>query len=236
MMKTVHLKESGSARSGSAPGGEDIIVPKIFCLGRNYAKHAAELNSEVPEDPMVFMKPSSAIVHGGAKVGIPAMTKDFHHETEIYFVIGREGKNIRKEEARSYITAVGIGLDLTLRDVQNELKDAGKPWLISKGFDGSAPISDAVPVDGIDFNNLELNLSVNGRPRQQGSYKNTIFKIEEVIAFISRLFTMERGDLIFTGTPEGVAKLSPGDKLHAELLVKTQDSASQLAQLDIEIG
>ncbi|MCL5033897.1 MAG: fumarylacetoacetate hydrolase family protein [Bacteroidetes bacterium] len=176
------------------------------------------MKSDVPQKPVVFMKPSSAIVHDGAEVSIPAMTNDLHHETEIYFVIGKEGKDIRKEDARSHIAAMGIGLDLTLRDLQTELKNAGNPWLISKGFDGSAPISNAVPVDGVDFNSLELSLAVNGKPRQQGSYKNTIFKIEEVIAFISQLFTLERGDLIFTGTPEGVAKLNHGDKLHAELI------------------
>jgi 2-keto-4-pentenoate hydratase/2-oxohepta-3-ene-1,7-dioic acid hydratase in catechol pathway len=207
-MKTVHLTKTS----------DDIIVPKIFCLGKNYAKHAAEMKSDVPQKPVVFMKPSSAIVHDGAEVSIPAMTNDLHHETEIYFVIGKEGKDIRKEDARSHIAAMGIGLDLTLRDLQTELKNAGNPWLISKGFDGSAPISNAVPVDGVDFNSLELSLAVNGKPRQQGSYKNTIFKIEEVIAFISQLFTLERGDLIFTGTPEGVAKLNHGDKLHAELI------------------
>lgn len=217
-MKTVHLSKTK----------EDVTVPKIFCLGKNYAKHAAEMKMEVPKKPVVFMKPSAAIVHAGAKVAIPAMTNDLHHETEIYFVIGKEGKNIRREDARSYISAMGIGLDLTLRDIQTELKNAGNPWLISKGFDGSAPISEAVPVDGIDFNSLKLSLTVNGKPRQSGSYTDTIFKIEDVIAFISQLFTLERGDLIFTGTPEGVAKLNPGDKLHAELVGHTA--------LDIEIG
>lgn len=217
-MKTVHLTESK----------EDIIVPKIFCLGKNYARHAAEMKMEVPKKPIVFMKPSEAIVYSGARVGIPAMTKDLHHETEIYFVIGKKGKDISKEEARSFITAVGVGLDLTLRDVQTELKNAGNPWLISKGFDGSAPISDAVPADGVDFNSLELSLAVNGKPRQHGSYADTIFKVEDTVAFISQLFTLERGDLIFTGTPEGVAKLNPGDRLHAELVGR--------ASLDIEIG
>ncbi len=217
-MKTVHIAKSN----------QDIIVPKIFCLGKNYAKHAAEMKSDVPQRPVVFMKPSSAIVHNGAKVKIPAMTKDLHHETEIFFVIGKEGKDIRKEEARSYVDSMGIALDLTLRDVQSELKNAGNPWLISKGFDGSAPISNAVPVEGVDFNKLELSLSVNGQVRQRGGYTDTIFKIEDVIVFISQLFTLERGDLIFTGTPEGVAKLNPGDKLHAEL--------TGYASLDIEIG
>lgn len=217
-MKTVHLTKSN----------EDIIVPKIFCLGKNYAKHAAEMKMDVPKKPIVFMKPSEAIVHTGAKVGIPAMTNDLHHETEIYFLIGKKGKDIRREEAHSFVEAMGVGLDLTLRDLQTELKNGGNPWLISKGFDGSAPISDAVPVDGVDFNSLELSLSVNGKPRQHGSYKDTIFKIEETIVFISQLFTLERGDLIFTGTPEGVAKLNPGDKLHAELVGR--------ASIDIEIG
>ncbi len=217
-MKTVHIAKSN----------QDIIVPKIFCLGKNYAKHAAEMKSDVPQRPVVFMKPSSAIVHNGARVKIPPMTKDLHHETEIFFVIGKEGKDIRKEEARSYVDSMGIALDLTLRDVQSELKNAGNPWLISKGFDGSAPISNAVPVEGVDFNKLELSLSVNGQVRQRGGYTDTIFKIEDVIVFISQLFTLERGDLIFTGTPEGVAKLNPGDKLHAEL--------TGYASLDIEIG
>ena len=207
-METVHLLKTG----------ENVIVPKIFCLGKNYAKHAAEMKSNIPDKPIVFMKPSSAIVHDGAKIRIPAMTNDLHHETEIFFVLGKDGKNIRKEEARSFISGMGIGLDLTLRDVQSELRSAGNPWLISKGFDGSAPISDARSVDGVNFDSLELTLSVNGQPRQHGSYRNTIFKIEEVIAFISQLFTLERGDLIFTGTPEGVAQLKPGDKLHAELV------------------
>ncbi len=207
-MKTVHLSKFN----------EDVIVPKIFCLGKNYAKHAAEMKSEVPGRPVVFMKPSSAIVHNGAKVKIPAMTKNLHHETEIFFVIGREGRKIQKSDARSYLSGVGIGLDLTLRDIQDELKEKGNPWLISKGFDGSAPISDAVPTDGLDFNSLQLQLSVNDQQRQHGYYTDTIFKIEDVIAFISELFTLERGDLIFTGTPEGVSRLVAGDRLHAELV------------------
>lgn len=207
-MKTVHLAKTG----------EDIIVPKIFCLGKNYEKHAAEMKSDVPRDPIVFMKPSSAIVHTGARIKIPAMTKDLHHETEIFFLIGEEGKDIREGDARSFIIGMGIGLDLTLRDVQTELRNGGNPWLISKGFDGSAPVSDVVPVEGVDFNSLRSMLSVNGALRQQGSYMNTIFKIEKVISFISQFFTLEPGDLIFTGTPEGVGQLKAGDRLHAELI------------------
>lgn len=226
-MKTVHVLKANSTEGRSAIGSEDIPVPNIFCLGKNYAKHAAEMKSEVPQRPVVFMKPSTAIVHDGARVKIPDMTHDMHHETEIFFVVGKEGKDISKEDARSYISAMGIGLDLTMRDVQTELKNSGNPWLISKGFDSSAPISDAVPTGNVDFNSLELRLLVNSKPRQQGSYKNTIFKIEEVVEFISRLFTLERGDLIFTGTPEGVAQLHPGDKLHAELV--------GYASLDVEM-
>ncbi len=223
-MQIVHLSANSSSKGNK---GEDIVVPKIFCLGKNYVKHAAEMKSEVPEQPVVFMKPSSAIVHCGAQIKIPPMTNDFHHETEIFFVVGKLGRYIRREDARSFISGMGIGLDLTLRDVQTKLKDKGNPWLISKGFDGSAPISNAVPVDGIDFENLELTLQVNGVVRQRGSYRETIFKIEDVIAFLSELFTLERGDLIFTGTPEGVGRLNHGDKLHAELV--------NYASLDVEI-
>jgi len=214
-METVHLSETG----------EDIIVPKIFCLGKNYAKHAVEMSqwdpvgkSVVPDKPIVFMKPSSAIVHDGAKIKFPPMTNDLHHETEIFFVIGKKGKNIRKEAAKSFISAMGVGLDLTLRDVQTELRNQGNPWLISKGFDGSAPISEAVPVGTVDFDSLETKLLVNGKQRQHGYYNDTIFKIEEIISFLSELFTLELGDLIFTGTPEGVAQLHHGDKLHAEMV------------------
>jgi acylpyruvate hydrolase len=218
-MNTVHLTQSN----------EDIIVPKIFCLGKNYAKHAAEMSkwdpagkSEVPQKPIIFMKPSSSIVHNGARIEIPRITNDMHHETEIYFVIGKQGKNIPKDDARSFITAMGVGLDLTLRDIQTELRNSGNPWLISKGFDGSAPISDAVPIDGVDFDSLQIRLNVNDRMRQHGYYKDTIFKIEHIVSYLSGLFTLERGDLVFTGTPEGVARLNHGDKLHAELVGFTE--------------
>ena len=216
-METVHFSESG----------EDILVPAIFCLGKNYARHAAEMDSQVPETPIVFMKPSTAIVHNGARIGLPVITNDLHHETEIFFVLGKEGRNVRKGDARSYIAAMGVGLDLTLRDVQSKLRKDGNPWLISKGFDGSAPISDAVPVKDVNFEELEISLTVNGKERQRGRYSSTIFKIEDVIVFISRLFTLERGDLIFTGTPEGVSRLERGDRLHAELV--------NYVSLDVEI-
>ncbi|MGC8595163.1 MAG: fumarylacetoacetate hydrolase family protein [Candidatus Kryptoniota bacterium] len=197
---------------------KEIIVPKIFCVGKNYVKHAVEMKSSIPGNPIIFMKPSSAIVHDGARIEVPTITKEMHHETEIFFVIGAGGKNIKKEHALRHIAGVGVGLDLTLRDIQAELKKEGNPWLISKGFDGSAPISDAVPVTGIDLASLSIRLYVGGYIRQQGNYKDTIFKVEEIVEYISQLFTLEQGDLIFTGTPEGVASISAGDKLKAELL------------------
>lgn len=211
---------------------EEIIVPKIFCVGKNYAKHAAEMKSDIPERPVIFMKPSSAIVHNGARIEVPTITKEMHHETEIFFVIGDGGKHINKNDALKHIAGVGVGLDLTLRDVQLELKKDGNPWLISKGFDGSAPISDAVSLRGNEMISLSIRLFVNGHLRQYGNYKDTIFKVEEIIEYISQLFTLERGDLIFTGTPEGVSSISAGDSLKAELL---DGKGEVLTSLGVEI-
>jgi 2-keto-4-pentenoate hydratase/2-oxohepta-3-ene-1,7-dioic acid hydratase (catechol pathway) len=221
-MNTIRFKNSN----------EEIIVPKIFCVGKNYARHAVEMKSDIPGNPVIFMKPSTAIVHDGSKVEVPTITKEMHHETEIFFVIGAGGKNLKKSDALKHIVGVGVGLDLTLRDVQGELKRDGNPWLISKGFDGSAPISEVVPVDGLDLISLSIRLYVDGHLRQHGSYRDTIFKVEEIIEYISQLFTLERGDLIFTGTPEGVASISAGDKLKAELL---DGSGMVLTSVGVEI-
>lgn len=197
---------------------ERIHVSKILCLGLNYLEHIAEMKSEKPAEPLVFMKPPSAIIHNNGTIVIPPFSKEAHHEVEIVVAIGKTGKNIATEDALSHIFGFGIGIDVTLRDIQNEAKKKGKPWVIAKGFDTSAPISDFVNKSKIkDLDNMELKLLVNGATKQQGNSKDMIFKYAEIIAYLSTIFTLNRGDLIFTGTPEGVGQIKSGDKLKASL-------------------
>lgn len=197
---------------------EKIQVSKIFCLGLNYLDHISEMNSEKPSEPMVFMKPASAIIHDGESIIIPKISNDVHHEAEIVLLIGKEGKNISVEEAESYILGIGVGIDVTLRDIQSEAKKKGRPWLVSKGFDTSAPVSEFIPVERFnDFNDINISLSVNGNIRQNGNSKDMIFKFAETISYLSEIFTFNKGDLIFTGTPKGVSKINKGDKISVNL-------------------
>lgn len=197
---------------------EKINVPKILCLGLNYAEHAKEMKSEKPESPVIFMKPSSAIIHNQENIIIPSISNEVHHEVEVVLLIGKDGKNIPKEEALEYISGVGIGLDLTLRDVQKEAKSKGRPWTVSKGFDTSAPISDFISIDKIDnLNSLSFQLKVNNELKQSGNISDMIFKPNEIISYLSTIFTLQKGDLIYTGTPEGVGQIVSGDKLTASL-------------------
>jgi acylpyruvate hydrolase len=193
-------------------------VRKIFCIGRNYADHAREMKADVPEAPVFFLKPPTAVIGDGGLIRIPSISKELHHEVEMTVLLGRGGKDISRGNALNLVAGYGIGLDMTLRDVQSEAKKKGLPWTLAKGFDTSAPLSEFVPADQIaDPNNLNLKLDVNGLPRQQSNTKNFIFKIDALIAYISQFFTFEPGDIIFTGTPEGVAPAASGDRLEATL-------------------
>lgn len=208
---------------------EPLEIKKIFCIGRNYADHAKEMNAAIPEAPIFFLKPSTAIIGEGEAIRIPSISKDLHHEIEMTVLIGRGGKNILKGNALNHVAGYGIGLDMTLRDVQSDAKKKGLPWTLAKGFDTSAPISHFVPADEIsDPHALEVRLDVNGTTRQYSSTSNFIFKIDELIAYISQFFTFERGDIIFTGTPEGVAAAASGDRLEARLLSPTQTVLASL--------
>lgn len=212
---------------------EPIEVRKIFCIGRNYADHAKEMNAAVPEAPVFFLKPSTAIIGEGGIIRIPSISKDLHHEIEMTVLIGRGGKDILRGNALNHVAGYGIGLDMTLRDVQSDAKKKGLPWTLAKGFDTSAPMSRFVPAEEIaDPHQLEVRLDVNGTTRQQSSTSNFIFKLEELIAYISQFFTFERGDIIFTGTPQGVAAAAHGDKLEAQLLSSTR---SVLASLNVSV-
>ncbi|HTY35938.1 MAG TPA: fumarylacetoacetate hydrolase family protein [Bacteroidota bacterium] len=208
-MATVFIKGSN----------EPVEVRKIFCIGRNYADHAKEMNAAVPESPIFFLKPPTAVIGEGGTICIPSISNELHHEIEMTVLIGRGGKDILKGNAFNHVAGYGIGLDMTLRDVQSDAKKKGLPWTLAKGFDTSAPLSEFVPAGEIaDPHDLIVKLDVNGSTRQQSSTRNFIFSLDTLIAYISQFFTFERGDIIFTGTPEGVAAAASGDRLEAQLL------------------
>lgn len=213
-----------------ADSGEQLSVSKIICVGQNYPEHVAEMNPGavvLPVKPMIFLKPPSAIAHDGATIVRPAASTEMHHEVEWIVVIGKSGKRISREDARGHILGYGVGVDFTLRDLQAEAKKAGKPWALAKGFDGSALISDIVVKEKIPSPESEqLSLSVNGEVRQTGRPSEMIFPIDRLIEFISEFMTLERGDVIYTGTPHGVGPLNRGDRLTASLGEWTRVSAT----------
>jgi len=199
--------------------GEEIEIKKIFCVGRNYAEHAREMKDAIPEAPVFFLKPATAIIRDGGVVSAPSISREFHHEVEMTVLIGKGGKNIQRGNALNHVAGYGIGLDMTMRDIQNDAKKRGLPWTLSKAFDTSAPISNFTPARDVpDPHNLWIKLDVNGTTRQRSSTSNFIFKVDELIAYISQFFTFERGDILFTGTPAGVAPTAAGDRLEAQLL------------------
>ncbi|UTW65288.1 fumarylacetoacetate hydrolase family protein [bacterium SCSIO 12643] len=191
---------------------------KIICIGRNYAMHAKELNNPVPKEPVMFMKPDSALLQSQKPFFIPDFTKDVHHELEIVVKINRLGKHIKKKFAHKYYNSITVGIDFTARDVQKDLKSKGLPWEIAKAFDGSAPIGKFIPVDQFeDLQNLNFKLEKNGTPVQIGNTKDMLFDIDTLIEHISKYFTLKIGDLIYTGTPAGVGSVQIGDQLVASI-------------------
>jgi len=198
--------------------GEPIPVQKVICLGQNYAEHAKELKFDVPDSPVFFLKPASAIIHQGEQIIIPAISHDVHHEVELTVLIGKTGKDIPRESALQYVAGYGIGLDITLRDIQFEAKKKGLPWSLAKGFDTAAPLSEFIePVITGDPMSLSIQLKINGIIRQSSSTGKLIFPVDTIISYISQFMTFERGDVIYTGTPEGVSRIDHGDKLEAVL-------------------
>lgn len=196
----------------------ELSVNSIFCIGRNYAEHAKELQNEVPEEPMVFLKPVSSVICDGESIVLPKQSREVHHEVELLVAIGQGGKNIGRKDALKHIAGYGIGIDVTARDLQQDAKKRSHPWTVAKGFDTFAPISNFVPATAIqDPQNLELKLEVNNKVRQQGNTRDMIFPVAELVAYLSTIFTLMPGDLIFTGTPEGVSAISKGDQIIASL-------------------
>jgi 2-keto-4-pentenoate hydratase/2-oxohepta-3-ene-1,7-dioic acid hydratase in catechol pathway len=197
---------------------KEFTVGKIVCVGRNYAEHAKELGNEVPDKPVIFLKPSSAIIYSGDKVIHPDFSNEMHHEVELVLLIGRNVSKASLKGAEDAIIGYGVGLDMTLRDLQNDARKKGDPWTISKCFDTSAVVSDfKLKVNHSLTLNEEISLSVNGVLKQKDQLNKMIFNPAQIVEYISSLIMLEEGDLIFTGTPKGVSKVNRGDKLEAEL-------------------
>ena len=195
-----------------------LFPRNIYGIGRNYAKHASEMQSEVPDSPVVFLKPVSSLIDESSPILLPGQSGDVQHEVELVLVIGREGKFIPREATPDYIAGFGVGIDVTARDLQGEAKKGGLPWTLAKGFDTFGALSTIMPYT--DWNSLRretLSLKVNGDTRQSAPLTDMIFDPAELISYLSTVFTLNAGDIIFTGTPEGVAPIKQGDTLQASL-------------------
>lgn len=191
---------------------------KIICIGRNYTKHIEELQNEKPTEPVIFLKPDTAILPKNFPFFIPEFSNDIHHEVEVLVKINRVGKHIDPKFAHKYYDEIGLGIDFTARDVQANLKEKGLPWEKAKAFDGSAVIGEFLPKSQFkSLENLTFELTNNGNSVQTGTTSHMLWKIDELISYVSQYFTLKIGDIIFTGTPEGVAKVSPDDILEGFL-------------------
>ena len=196
--------------------GQRIPVGKIVCVARNYAEHARELGNPVPDRAVLFIKPASSILADGGTIAIPAYSRDCHHEIELAVLIGRTGREIPADQALAFVAGYGVALDLTLRDVQAELKAKGLPWEIAKAFDTACPLSAFVPASEVaDPQQLRLRLTVNGGMRQDGTSADMLRPVAHLISEASAYFTLEAGDILLTGTPAGVGPIRSGDRLEA---------------------
>lgn len=205
---TVHLQGTGA-----------VPVGTVFGIGRNYAAHARELGNEPPPEPVVFLKAATSLLDGGGVVVLPPDSRDVQHELEIVVLLGRGGRHIPPGTAQDHIAGYGLGIDITARDWQRQAQAEGNPWAIAKGCDSFGPISPFLPAAQVaDPARLGFELRVNGLLRQAGNTGDMLFGFGELVAYLSRHFSLRAGDLIFTGTPEGVSRLAPGDTLEARLL------------------
>lgn len=207
-MKSVKVKNSK----------DEYLFSKIVCIGRNYAEHVKELGNEIPDKPVLFLKPASALIYSGGEIIHPDYGNELHHEVELVLLIGETVKKANKVQAEKAIVGYGVGLDMTLRDVQEGLKKKGHPWTLAKCFDTSAVISEFVLKNVYQLKlDEKLELKVNGQVKQSENLKSMIFNPTEIVEYISSIMTLEKGDLIFTGTPAGVSRVNRGDKLEAKL-------------------
>jgi len=189
---------------------------KIICIGRNYAEHAKELKNEIPTEPVFFMKPDTALLKE-EDFYLPDFTKDLHHEIELVIKISKVGKHIEEQFAHKYYDEIGLGIDFTARDLQAKAKEKGLPWEKAKAFDNSAPIGGFINKKELEFGNIQFELRINGESRQTGNSKDLIFSFDKVISYVSKFITLKVGDLIYTGTPEGVGQVKVGDRLEGFL-------------------
>ena len=191
---------------------------KIVCIGWNYRSHGKELESELPKEPTVFLKPSSCLISDGDSIVIPSGVTNVQHEVELAVIFGTRCEDATEADALSYISHVAVFNDVSARDMQTEARRTGNTWDLSKGMDTFGPMSEPVPVGTVgDLQDLELTLTVNGEVRQHGSTRNMIFPVARLISYVTRFMTMEPGDILITGTPEGVSEIRPGDTVRAEI-------------------
>jgi 5-carboxymethyl-2-hydroxymuconate isomerase len=197
---------------------QEFPIGKIVCLARNYAEHVRELGNETPTAPVLFMKPATSVISDGETVRIPSYSQECHYEVELAVLIGKTACAVLPGKAMEHVAGYGVAIDMTLRDVQNQLKAKGLPWEIAKGFDTACPLSDFVAAEAVvDPHLLNLKLAVNGETRQDGCSSDMINRIPQIIAHISAIFTLEAGDVILTGTPAGVGRVQAGDVMTAEI-------------------
>ena len=189
---------------------------KIFCIGRNYVDHAKELKNKVPSKPLVFMKPPTALSYN-KKVPYPPFSKSVHYEIELVLHVSKGGKNIKQSQAKKHIGAIAIGIDYTARDIQAVCKSKGHPWELAKGFDNAATISPLYHISDFNLSKTKFSLHLNGKEVQSGNSKDMIFKPDYLVHYLSQYFTLEAGDLIYTGTPAGVGPIKKGDILEGRL-------------------
>ncbi len=191
---------------------------KIICIGRNYVEHAKELNNMVPDSPVFFLKPDTALLPESRPFFIPEFSSDIHHEIELVYKICKEGKHIEEKFAARYIDQITVGLDFTARDIQQAQKEKGLPWEPAKAFDNSAPVGKFIPLSGLQNpSEIKFHLELNGKTVQSGLSTLMIFPIEKIISYVSKFITLKKGDLIFTGTPQGVGQIKAGDVLECFL-------------------
>ncbi|MDD4992936.1 MAG: fumarylacetoacetate hydrolase family protein [Paludibacter sp.] len=194
---------------------------KIFAIGQNYVEHNKELNSQNPTEPVVFMKPDTALLKNNKPFFIPDFTQELHYETELIIKFNRIGKHIDSKFSGRYFTEIGLGVDFTARDLQRKLKAEGKPWEVCKAFDNSAVIGNFLPTSELgDIQKIEFRLDLNGKTVQNGNSQDMIFPINELVSYVSRFFTIKIGDILFTGTPVGVGKVAIGDRLEGYIFDK----------------
>lgn len=207
---------------------------KIICIGRNYIDHAKELNNPVPSKPLVFMKPPSALLVNNKPFYYPEFTKDLHYELEVVLKVKRNGRHVQADFASTYYGEVALGIDFTARDLQRKCKEKGHPWEIAKGFDGSAVLSNFVPIETVDQKGIEFFLHKNGKEVQRGHTKDLIFSFDTIITYVSQFFKLQMGDLIYTGTPAGVGPVAIGDVLEG-YLVSVEEGKKDQQMLRCEI-